>query len=61
MDDIDSQKLYRIVKKLEILGLVDSRIAGMGDRKGVSKIIGISDVPVGVLSEKIEHILNHIV
>lgn len=59
MKKMDSSKIYRIVKKLETIGLVDGRIVGNGDRKGVSKLIGISDVPVAVLSDKIEKIIEN--
>lgn len=59
MRKMDSSKIYRIVKKLETIGLIDGRIVGNGDRKGVSKLIGISDVPVAVLSGKIEKIIEN--
>ena len=50
--------VYRILKRLENMGLVESRIMGMGDRKGVRKVIEINDLPVSVLSEKIERLIR---
>ncbi len=51
-------RIYDTIRKLERLGFVKGIIVGMGDRKGVSKVIQISDIPVGVLSRKIENILS---
>lgn len=57
--EFDTFKIYKIIKKLEVVGFVDSKIEGRGARQGVGKIVGISDVPVKILSEKIENILGH--
>lgn len=46
-------KVYGIIKRLENIGIVEGRIVGRGDRKGVSKMIGINDVPVVALEEKV--------
>ena len=46
-------KIYTIIKRLENVGIVEGRIVGRGDKKGVSKMIGINDVPVGVLEDKV--------
>lgn len=46
-------KIYSTIKRLENIGIVEGRIVGRGDRKGVSKMIGINDVPVGVLEERV--------
>lgn len=45
--------IYRIIKRLEDIGIVEGRVVGRGDKKGVAKMIGINDVPVGVLEEKV--------
>ena len=45
--------VYRIIKRLEDIGIVEGRVVGRGDRKGVSKMIGINDVPVAALEEKV--------
>lgn len=45
--------VYRIIKRLENIGIVEGRVVGRGDRKGVAKMVGINDVPVGVLEEKV--------
>ncbi len=55
-----SMNVYRVLKRLENMGLVESRIMGMGDRKGVNKVIEINDLPVSVLSEKIERLIRGI-
>ena len=52
--------VYRVLKRLENMGLVESRIMGMGDRKGVKKVIEINDLPVSVLSEKIERLIRRL-
>ncbi len=46
-------KIYGIIKRLENVGIVEGRIVGRGDKKGVAKMIGINDVPVGVLEDKV--------
>lgn len=52
--DIGAESMiYSIIRRLENIGIVEGRIVGRGDRKGVSKMIGINDVPVGVLEEKV--------
>lgn len=51
-------KIYGIIKKLENIGIVEGRIVGRGDRKGVSKMIGINDVPVGVLEDKVRAMIQ---
>lgn len=60
MQQIDRQKFYRIVSRLETYGLIESRLEGRGDRKGVEKVLMINDVPLEALSEKIESILARI-
>ena len=54
----ESTSVYRAVKRLENLGIVEGRIVGRGDRQGVNKLIGINDVPVSVLQEKIESLIS---
>ncbi len=51
-------RVYDSIRRLERLGFIKGKIVGMGDRKGVSKVIQISDIPVSVLSGKIENILS---
>ena len=53
-------KIYGIIKRLENVGIVEGRIVGRGDKKGVSKLIGINDVPVGVLEEKVMAMIRRI-
>lgn len=55
---LDMQKIYRVISKLESVGMIDSRISGRGDRKGVSKSIFVSDIPVKVLYDKIEEMIG---
>ncbi len=55
---MDRQKFYRVVNHLVAYGLLDSRLEGKGDRKGVEKVLMINDVPLDPLSEKIENILD---
>lgn len=55
---IDRKDIYRILRKLEVVGFIDSRTVSGGDKRGVRKVISISDVPVSVLSEKIEMMLG---
>lgn len=52
--------IYRSLRKLEDVGILESKIEGRGDRKGVSKEIMLNDTPIKVLEEKIEKILDHI-
>ncbi|MEM3675770.1 MAG: orc1/cdc6 family replication initiation protein [Thermoplasmataceae archaeon] len=49
----ESSKIYKILRRLETVGLIEGRIMGKGDRKGVSKMISINDIPVSVLQDKI--------
>ncbi len=51
-------KVYRIVTKLENVGLVEGRILGKGIGKGVSKLLSINDVPISILASKIMNLLN---
>ncbi|MHB1493471.1 MAG: Cdc6/Cdc18 family protein [Thermoplasmataceae archaeon] len=57
---IDLPFIYRTMKKLQTLGIVEGRVMGKGDRKGVEKRIMLSDVPVGVLANKIREILERL-
>ncbi|MEM0155409.1 MAG: AAA family ATPase [Thermoplasmataceae archaeon] len=57
-DPIDIQKIYRVVSKLESVGIIDARISGRGDSRGVGKYIFISDIPVKVLFDKIEEMIS---
>ncbi len=57
MQPMDRQKFYRVASRLETYGLLESRLEGRGDRKGVEKVLMINDVPLDALSEKIESIL----
>ncbi len=50
--------IYRIVRKLEDLGMIESVIEGHGSRRGVSKSIMINDTPVRVLEKKVEEVLD---
>lgn len=58
VDAGESSKVYRTVKRLETLGIVEGKIVGRGDKKGVSKMIGINDVPVSILEEKITSFMS---
>ena len=49
--------IYSALKKLENLGIIQSRLRGRG-KMGVSKEIMLNDAPVSVLVEKIESILD---
>ena len=51
-------RVYDTVRRLERAGFVTSHVIGRGDRKGVSKVIQINDIPVSILSQKIESILS---
>lgn len=51
-------RVYDNVRRLERAGFITSRVVGKGDRKGVSKVIQINDIPVSILSQKIEAILS---
>lgn len=55
---MDQGKVYRIVRRLENTGLVEGKIVGKGDRKGVGKMLGVNDIPVSVLEEKVTEILR---
>lgn len=55
---MDRSDIYRLIKKLEVVGFLDSKTVGGGDKGGVRKVIGINDVPVAVLREKIEMMLD---
>ena len=57
-ETMDSGKIYRIIRRLENTGLVEGKIVGRGDRKGVGKILGVNDIPVTVLEEKVTEILR---
>ncbi|MGP6220711.1 Cdc6/Cdc18 family protein [Caldiplasma sukawensis] len=56
--EVSERTVYRIVSKLENLGILESRVMGKGYRKGVEKVLAINDVPTSVLAEKIESILS---
>lgn len=58
MDVGGESKIYSIIKRLETIGIVEGRIVGRGDRKGVAKMIGINDVPVAVLEDKVMAMIN---
>ncbi len=60
MPRIRNFNLYRILRKLENSGLIESRIIGLGDRRGVNKVIEINDLPVSVLSEKIQSLIERL-
>ena len=45
-------------RMLENLGIVEGRVVGRGDRQGVAKLIGINDIPVSVLEEKVEALIR---
>lgn len=49
----ESSKVYKILRRLETVGLIEGRIMGKGDKRGVSKMISINDIPVSVLQDKI--------
>lgn len=53
----ENTSVYRSVKRLENLGIVEGRVVGRGDRQGVSKLIGINDIPVSVLQDKVQALL----
>ena len=53
LEIVADSMVYRIIKRLEDIGIVEGRVVGRGDRKGVAKMVGINDVPVGVLEEKV--------
>ncbi len=55
---INKLNFYRIVRKLENSGIVEGRIMGKGYGKGVEKVLAINDIPVHILGEKIESMLN---
>ncbi len=55
---IAESKTYRVISKLESVGLVESRIVGKGAGKGVSKLLSVNDVPISVLASKITNLLN---
>ncbi len=57
---MERSEIYKHLKKLEVVGFLDSRNVGGGPRGGVRKLIGINDVPVGVLGEKIEMMLGQL-
>ncbi|MHB8361301.1 MAG: Cdc6/Cdc18 family protein [Thermoplasmataceae archaeon] len=57
-EKVDMPFIYRTLKKLETLGIIEGHVMGKGDRKGVGKKIMLSDVPVAVLSNKIREILD---
>ena len=54
----ENTAIYRSVKRLENLGIVEGRVVGRGDRQGVAKLIGINDIPVSVLEEKVEALIR---
>ncbi len=54
----ENTAIYRAVKRLENLGIVEGRVIGRGDRQGVSKLIGINDIPISVLQEKVEALIR---
>lgn len=54
----DSGKIYRIVRRLENTGLVEGKIVGRGDRKGVGKLLGVNDIPVSVLEERVTSLIS---
>lgn len=51
-------KIYAIIKRLENIGIVEGRIVGRGDKKGVAKMIGINDLPVAVLEDKVTALIS---
>ncbi len=55
---MERTEIYKHLRKLEVVGFLDSRNVSGGSKGGVRKIIGINDVPVAVLSEKIETMLE---
>lgn len=52
--------IYKALRKLEDIGILESRIEGRGNKMGVSKEIMLNDTPVKVLEDKLENILHHI-
>jgi len=50
--------LYDRIKRLENNGIISSSIEGQGRGEGVKKVISIYDIPVSVLTEKIENLLS---
>ena len=57
---MDLPFIYRTTKKLQTLGIIEGRITGKGDRKGVEKRLTLSDVPVTILADKIRQILDRL-
>ena len=52
--------IYSIIKKLEELDIISSRLVSHGNKSGVVKNITVTDVPVSMLSKKIEDLLSRI-
>ncbi len=57
---MDLPFIYRTTKKLQTLGIIEGRITGKGDRKGVEKRLTLSDVPVAILADKLRQILDRL-
>ncbi|KJE48998.1 MULTISPECIES: Cdc6/Cdc18 family protein [Acidiplasma] len=52
--------IYSIIKKLEELDIISSRLVSHGNKSGVVKNITVTDAPVSMLSKKIEDLLSRI-
>ncbi len=56
--DIKIREIYSIIRKLESMDIISSKITGKGNKSGVMKIISINDVPVSILSVKIRDMVG---
>ncbi|MGC8609296.1 MAG: Cdc6/Cdc18 family protein [Thermoplasmata archaeon] len=52
--------IYESIRNLENMGIINSALESHGRANGVSKLISIYDVPVSVLTRKVENLLNGI-
>ncbi|WP_297216847.1 Cdc6/Cdc18 family protein [Thermoplasma sp.] len=50
--------LYDRIRKLENNGMISATLEGQGRGEGVKKMISIYDVPISILTERIENLLN---
>ncbi len=60
VNKIGIQPLYSGLKELERIGLIEGHIVSAGPGTGTSKVVRLNDIPVSVLREKVESLIQRL-
>jgi cell division control protein 6 len=58
--ELKKTEIYKILRKLENMDIISSKLKSRGNRSSVSKLISINDVPVSILALKLRDLISRI-